>query len=266
MEPLRTLLDDSRPGLLLPAPVRDLYGGPLDLDEDVLYSNFVTSLDGVAALGVPGVSSGGAISGRNPGDRFVMGLLRAVASCVVVGASTVRDEPGIAWDADFIVPDLAAQWAALRAGLGLADRVETAIVTATGDLDLEQPVFRRHATVYTTPAGARRLDRPPATVEVVTGDQDRLDMRDVVADLRHRGHRRILTEGGPTLIGSLLEHRLLGSCFLTLSPVLAGRHAGFRPGMVHGLELLPEHGVWGRLRSLKVAGSHLFLRYDLDAG
>lgn len=265
MEALRTLLDDSARGLPLPEPLARLYGGPLDLAEDVLYSNFVASLDGVVALGAAGVSSGAAISGRNPGDRFVMGLLRAAASCVLVGASTVRDEPGILWDASFIVPDLTAEWSSLRTALGLEPEVTTAVVSGTGALALDQPVFARGAIVYTTREGAARLEHAPRGIEVVAAEGARVDMRDVVADLRRRGHRRILTEGGPTLIGSLLEHRLLDTCFLTLSPVLAGRDQLARPGMVHGLQLLPDQGLWARLRSLKVAGSHLFLRYDLEA-
>ena len=45
--------------------------------------NFVTSLDGVVSLGIPGKAGGGEISGFNPHDRMVMGLLRAAADAVV---------------------------------------------------------------------------------------------------------------------------------------------------------------------------------------
>lgn len=264
METLRTLLDDAREGLPLPAAVAEQYGGPLPLPPETVYSNFVSSIDGVVALGVAGVSSGAAISGRNASDRFVMGLLRACASCVLVGAATVRDEPGILWDAEFVAPGWRDDWIELRQRLGLPERVTTAIVSARGDLDLGQPVFERHALVYTTAAGARRLGAVPAGTELVTGGEGRPDLRQVLGDLRRRGHGRVLTEGGPTLIGSLLERRLLDSLFLTLSPVLAGRAEAARPGMVQGLELLPGRELWGRLRSLKVAGSHVFLRYELE--
>jgi riboflavin biosynthesis pyrimidine reductase len=264
VEALRTLLDDARAGLPLPPALAESYGGPLDLAPQTLYSNFVSSLDGVVALGVPGVSSGAAISGRNAADRFVMALLRACASCVLVGASTVRDEPGILWDAGFVAPDWTEAWAALRSALALPAHVVTAVVTASGRVDLTQPVFERHALLYTTDSGARRLDPVPGGTDAVALAGERLDLRQVVADLRLRGHARILTEGGPTLIGSLLEHGLLDTAFLTISPVLAGRDGSPRDGMVKGVELLPERPLWGRLRSVKAAGSHLFLQYRLE--
>lgn len=233
-----------------------------------LYSNFVSSIDGVVALGVPGLSSGAAISGRNAADRFVMGLLRACASAVLVGASTVRDEPGILWSAAFVAPAWTDDWERLRRAVGLAPAVVTAVVSASGRLDLGQPVFERDALVYTTAAGAERLRPAPAGTEVVAlpaaGDGSEIDLRAALGDLRRRGHGRVLTEGGPRLLGSLLEHRLLDSAFLTLSPVLAGRAGRARPGMVDGVELLPGHLLAGRLRTLKLAGSHLFLRYDLE--
>ena len=51
--------------------------------------------------------------------------------------------------------------------------------------------------------------------------------------------------------------------FLTVSPVLAGRAATARLGLVEGVELVPQTRVAGRLRSVRAHGSHLFLRYGL---
>ena len=67
-------------------------------------SNFVTSLDGVVSLGVAGQAGGGPISGFNAHDRMVMGLLRALADAVVVGAGTLRSVPEHLWTADFACP------------------------------------------------------------------------------------------------------------------------------------------------------------------
>jgi riboflavin biosynthesis pyrimidine reductase len=87
----------------------------------------------------------------------------------------------------------------------------------------------------------------------------------MVAAVRAEGHRRLLTEGGPTLVARLAEEGLLDELFLTLSPVLAGRRSGDgRMGLLEGVELLPRDGRWARLRSLRAAGSHLFLRYALS--
>ena len=48
------------------------------------------------------------------------------------------------------------------------------------------------------------------------------DVIDAVAELRERGCRRILCEGGPTLFGSVLEAGILDELFLTVSPLFAG--------------------------------------------
>ena len=51
--------------------------------------NAVSTLDGVVSLGVAGHESGGDISGRNPHDRLVMGLVRALTDVIVVGRRNV---------------------------------------------------------------------------------------------------------------------------------------------------------------------------------
>jgi len=94
-------------------------------------------------------------------------------------------------------------------------------------------------------------------------DGDRLDMAQAVEEMRHDGHRVVLTEGGPHVMGELIKAGLLDEAFLTISPVLAGRDEERRLGMVEGLELLPKAGVWTRLLSARRHGDLLFLRYAL---
>lgn len=266
MDPLQTLFDERSGGLPLPAPLRELYGGDLDLGPGRVYSNFVSSIDGVVALNAPGVSSGGAISGRSEADRFVMGLLRACADCVLIGAQTARDDAGHLWTADYIHPASAPAFAELRDRLGLAPRPALAVLTSSADLDPSERAYQEGALVLTTARGAAALGPrlPPASEVVDLGDTPRVAAGAAVAELRRRfPNGRVLCEGGPHVIGWLLAAGLLDEVFLTLSPVLAGRGAVLRPGMVAGLELLPEAGRWSRLRSVKRQGSHLFLRYDL---
>ena len=76
----------------MPADLERIYGR-LGFADQVLYSNFVTSLDGVVTLGDK-PSAGSVISGRNQADRFLMGLLRACADAVLLGAGTLRATPG----------------------------------------------------------------------------------------------------------------------------------------------------------------------------
>ena len=79
-----------------------------------MVANFVSSLDGVVSLGVPGKAGGGEISGFNPHDRMVMGLLRAAADAESLLAETIRARRLRAWLAGvFAVAGLAI----LAAGL-----------------------------------------------------------------------------------------------------------------------------------------------------
>lgn len=59
----------GRPSFGLPATLFKAYGGDLGFTTPCVYANFVTSLDGVVALGPEYPSSGSAISGREPADR-----------------------------------------------------------------------------------------------------------------------------------------------------------------------------------------------------
>ena len=51
-----------------------------------IIGNFVTTLDGVVSLSIPGHEGGGDISGFNQHDHLVMGLLRAIADAVIEGS------------------------------------------------------------------------------------------------------------------------------------------------------------------------------------
>ena len=49
-----------------------------------------------------------------------------------------------------------------------------------------------------------------------------VDLAVAVDDLRSRGYHRVLCEGGPTLLGSVVGHGVLDELCLTISPVLVG--------------------------------------------
>jgi riboflavin biosynthesis pyrimidine reductase len=244
-----------------------LYGGGLGLPRRGVYANFVSSLDGVVALNSPGVSSGPTLSGHSPPDRFVMGLLRAAAGAVLIGAGTLREDAGHLWTPAYIYPPMAGQYARLRGRLGLAGDPLLAVVTGSGDLDPAERALQAGALVVTAEGVEARLRRHlPGSARVVAAGPAPLDMRRVLAAVRAEAGPRVLTEGGPTLAGSLLRDGVLDELFLTVSPAVAGRIASrARPGLVQGLELLPgEWRAW-RLLSVRRQGSHLFLRYRRSA-
>ena len=247
----------------LPPALSETYGGNLAIRDGSVYANFVSSIDGIAALEGGRAASGGIISGRNEADRFVMGLLRAFADAVVVGAGTVRAEGSRAmWTPGFVFPAAAADYRALRQSLKRAPEPRLVIITARGELNPSARALQEGALVITTVAAATRLkDSVPTSTEVRGISPDnRLDVRTVLDVLRADGHRTVLTEGGPQLFGEMVASQLVDELFLTVSPNLVG-HAGEGSfGIMHGFD---HHLRWTNLLSVRRHESHLFLRYAL---
>jgi riboflavin biosynthesis pyrimidine reductase len=251
-------------GLPLPDPVTAAYGGPFALSERVVYGNFVASIDGVAAIAGIRMSSV-TISGREPADRFVMGLLRAVSDAVVIGSGTLAEHDG-PWTAERVYPPMADLVGPIRAAAAAREAVPTLVVlTGSGKLPTDHPALD-HAVIVTTSSGARTMVGLGITdAEVVDlGDADEIDPRAAIAELRARGYERILAEGGPKVMGSMLEASVVDEMFLTISPKLIGGGEG-RPPFSDGAKM-PEHGSGARLMSLRRSEDYLFLRYGLRAG
>ena len=263
LEPLSAFIPDAGPPLALTPRLRELYGGDLSLPADALYANFVQSIDGVVSL--PGVvSSGSAISGKNEGDRFVMALLRACASAVLVGGGTLRDTPKHHWTAEHVYPELADEFAELRRALGLEPQPRLVVLTATGEIDLNHPAVQGGATFLTSAAGGRQIQKlipERSSIKAFPGDQVPLD--EAVAWLREQGNTRILSEAGPHVLGQLLAGRLVQDIFLTVSLILAGRKGSGRLSLVEGMALIPERRVETHLASARTSGDFLLLRYAL---
>ncbi len=247
----------------LPADLTHLYGR-LGFTTPVLYSNFVASVDGVVTLGST-PSAGSVISGKYPADRFLMGLLRACADAVVLGAGTLRATPGHLWTPAHVFPTLATEFTALRSSLGRRAEPQLVLLTGSGELDFGHPALARGAIVITTEGGAKKIGArlPKACELVVMGKGKRLDLGRAIGELRERGLEVLLCEGGPHVLGQMLEADLLDEAFLTVSPVLAGRGDDKRLGMVEGVELLPAKGAWSKLLSARRHGEYMFLRYGL---
>lgn len=265
-QPLTVLYEQpGLPGFSLPSVLATAYGGDLGFSASCVYANFVSSMDGVTALGPEYQSSGSVISGHDPTDRFVMGLLRACSDVVLIGAGTLRATPGHLWTPQHAYPPAADGYAALRRGLGLASDPELAIVTARGDVPTHHPALRDGAVIVTTTAGARQLHGllPPACTVLDFGNRPRLALADPLEAIRDRVGSVVLTEGGPSLLGQLVAGGLLDELFLTVSPVLAGRAETSRPGLIAAQELLPRRPELAELISVRQHASFLFLRYRL---
>jgi riboflavin biosynthesis pyrimidine reductase len=267
-------------GIALPLPdeltaLYDQLSFPPHPGRPYVISNFVSTIDGVVSLNEPGRAGGGPISGNSPHDRMVMGLLRAVADAVIVGAGTVRATlPRHLWTAGYIFPPLAGAYQQLRVALGKPDPPLTVIVTARGEIEPDRQVFQAGAApvlIVTTPEGAQRLGErglPPSVKIVAVEAADHLTARSILETVgRTRPSEVILVEGGPHLLGDFFAERCLDELFLTLAPQIAGRDGAVeRPSLVAGRLFAPEYPLWGTLVGVKRGGSHLFLRYSFESG
>ena len=250
---------DGLPRRQLPDELRALYAGELGFKGQSVYANFVETLDGVVA--VPGLDGSNAIiADESEDDKFVMGLLRAFADVVLIGARTLRASPKGRWRPEGVYPAAEGAFAELRARLGKSEHPAVAVVTTGASLDPTHPVLG-DALVLTTERGAARLAGVVPNM-VAVNDGDLVDLRAALELLRDRGHSLVLAEAGPSTFGELVAQGLVDELFLTVSPVLAGRSApGRRLGLVEGVELLPGARVSTRLLSLRRSQEHLFLRY-----
>ncbi len=261
----------------MPAELRHLYGGGLGValrpDRPTVIANFVSTLDGVVAFDVDGSSGGGEVSGFFDPDRFVMGLLRAMADVVLVGAGTVRAAPTHEWTPRRVHRPSAELYSTWRDRMGIASPQPTTIVaTASGSLDPAHPGLSAPdvpVILATTEAGAKRLRAtglaPNARIEIA-GSGGQVAAAKLVEIAASTGARLVLCEGGPHLIGDLLVAGLLDELFLTVAPQLAGRdEASRRLALIEGAAFTPETAPWTELRSIRRSGSHLFLRYRVAA-
>lgn len=276
-EPLVRLFDmppdprlPSRGGLS--GELAERYDGDLRIalrpDRPTVIANFVETLDGVVAMDARGATGGGQVSGFSPTDRFVMGLLRALADVVLVGASTIRSSGRVTWTPGGIFPDAERAYLELRAELGLAPAPTTLIATSSGGLDPGMPVFMEVTApiVIAAPTPAAERLRAQAfgsnvSIEAV-GAEGLAALRSTLGLARRLGARVVLSEAGPHLFASLAAANLVDELFVTLAPQLAGRADGTgRLAMVEGASLWPADPRWARLWSVRRAGDHLFQRY-----
>ncbi len=278
LTPLESLFEVER-GIDLPLPpeLATLFGRlqfPPHPGRPYIIGNFVTTLDGVVALGDSAVSGGGEISGFNQHDQMVMGLLRAVADAVIVGAGTLRSAPKHRWTAQRIYPPLANTYQRLRTTMGKTQPPLNVIVTAHGSINLDLPVFQSGEVpvlIVTSTQGEERIreqHRLPPSVQVsAVHSADSISAPAILEAVgRVRQCDLILVEGGPQLMGDFFAGQALDELFLTLSPQIAGRDGTVeRPGLVAGKRFAPQHPLWGTLIGVKRAGSHLFLRYVFES-
>lgn len=185
--------------------------------------NMILSVDGAAAFhGLAGPLS-------NPCDQNLLLALRGYADVVLVGAGTARAErygP---------VRLTRAQRTERRERWGITDIPPVAVVTRSGDVpaSLFAEPGQRPLLVTTTHVAHARPDLRERADLLLAGDTE-VDLGAAVDRLQARGFRRVLCEGGPTLLDELIAADLVEEMCLTLSPHLAAAKPLVRPGVPLG--------------------------------
>ncbi len=276
LNPIMTFFD-ATDGQVLPLP-SDLAGlyGPLRFPEHpgrpFVFTNFVSTLDGVVTQRVPGHEGGGDISGFNPYDRLIMGLLRSVADVVIITSGSLRVQPKSLWTGANIFPDLADSYALLRQNMGKSPQPLHVVVTGNGDINPNHRVFSSGevpAMIATTQDGAARLQKfgmPEGVRMDVVKDYGWISAFTILNAIKpYSADGLYLVEGGPHLVGMFFGDHKLDELFLSVAPQVAGRKdAVERLGFVAGRVLAPDQPTWGKLLSLRQAGDMLFTRYSFD--
>ncbi|WNZ07984.1 pyrimidine reductase family protein [Streptomyces sp. 11x1] len=218
--------------------------------EPWLRANMVSTLDGAAQ------HDGRSQPISSEADMRIFGTLRGLADVVIVGAETVRQEgyrPARAREA----------FAEARRAAGQTPAPAVAVVSASLDLDFSLPLFTSPLTPTLLLTGAAAAPDRVATAEkagvrvVVAGDGMGVDPARAVRALADLGLTRLLTEGGPRVLGQLVAADVLDELCLTVSPMLtagdaqriAGGPSVAVPKRFALVSLLEESGfLFGRYR------------------
>lgn len=211
---------------------------------DWVRANFVASADGAAS--VDGRSGGLG----SPADQQVLGILRAHADVVLVGAGTARAE-------DYGPVRHSPARTRLREQAGLSGSARLAVVTGTMALTGAER-WLTEAPAPPVLLTTARSARPVPGAEVLVCGEQSVDPVAALAALAGLGLRHVLCEGGPGLLAQLAGAGLLDELCLTLSPLLAGPGA---PRIVRGEPWAGPRPA--RLTQLLEDGGLLFARYQL---
>jgi riboflavin-specific deaminase-like protein len=159
-----------------------------------------------------------------PADLDRVDAERAASDAVMVGAGTIRrDDPRL------LVRSPARQ--AARAALGQPGQPARVTLTASGDLSPGARLFTTGPApplVYCPAPLAARLSQQLNGGAQVIPAGPALSLPAILADLADRGVRRLMVEGGASLLGQFLTDGLADELHLVVAPFFVGDPAASR--------------------------------------
>jgi riboflavin biosynthesis pyrimidine reductase len=191
------------------------YAYPDDLGTCWVRGNMIASLDGGATADGKSGSLGGS-------DRAIFMQLRQLADVILVGAGTVRTE-------NYSGAQCSPAERQARRRRGQAEVPPVAVVTNRGRIDHDARIFTRTEVppLILTSANAvadanARLGSVAEVIDASGPQADRVDAATALKILAERDLFRVLAEGGPQILGLLIEDDLLDELCLTTAPLLVG--------------------------------------------
>ncbi len=216
-------------------------------DRPFVYLNMVASADGRATL------EGRAHALGSDADTLLLTELRTLADAVLIGSGTLRAEGYAKLVGN---PERVAR----RSAAGRPATPTAVLLSRSLDLPWDAGLFAaadQPVIVYT--GGDAEPPAVAAPLELVRLPDP--TPAAALADLRARGVRALLCEGGPTLNRALLGAGLVDELFLTCSPLLVGAEA---PRIVEGDDL--PQPVRLALEWVLRHDDELYLRYRIRLG
>lgn len=236
------------PTVLLDVDIAEAFAVP---DGGHLRAQFISSVDGASAVG----GASGGLGGEE--DRALLLTLRGLADAVLVGATTARRENygGVKLDDEL---------RRHRQDAGRPASPPVVVVSARAEFDPGARLFLDTTVppiVVTTERAAANKGRDlEGLAELLPAGKDEVDLRVAVDKLHERGLHALHCEGGPALLGRLVEADLVDELTMTFAPVIAGGDAN---RIVRGAPAFDPPRTL-RLESLFAGdGGYLFARYAL---
>jgi riboflavin biosynthesis pyrimidine reductase len=192
------------------------YSYPDGLERCWVRANMIASLDG----GATDDGKAGGLAGQ--GDRALFARMRQEADVIVVGAATVRIE-------NYSGAQMSIAQRRERQRRDQAEVPPIAVITRSGNIDPSARLFTRTEVpplILTTSRfhddTHRRLGSVAEVIDASGQEPDSVDAATVLKILAGRGLYRVLTEGGPLFLGTLIEDGLLDELCLTVAPIMVG--------------------------------------------
>lgn len=177
--------------------------------------HMVAGLDGTTAID----GKVGALS--TDVDQDLFRRMRQIADVVVVGAETVRKE-------GYGLVRLSEQAKRARVAAGKPPTPPVAVVSGSLELNWRLKLFREAPDHAQTMVITSESADPAAVAEakhhavVITAGKQRVEPAVLLAKMAELGHRVVLCEGGPTLLGEFVAADRLDELLLSISPMMGG--------------------------------------------